>query len=430
VSGRIAFLNARVIDPANGTDEMGAVLVQDGRIVDTGPLPFNDPAGGPYEIVDCEGRVLCPGLIDLKVSTGEPGNEHRETIVSAGRAAAAGGVTSIVLQPDTNPPLDDPALIEYVARARCDVRVRPMGALTHGLKGESMSEMALLADAGAVAFTDGNRTLANTRVMRRALSYAATFDLLVAVHCEDPWLAEGGSMNEGETATRLGLPGIPAAAEAIIVERDIRLAELTGARLHIAQISTRASLAIVAAAKSRGTRVTCAVSAAHLALNELDIGTYLTFRKLTPPLRSDDDRQAMLEGVIDGTIDAIVSSHDPQAADTKRQPFAQAAFGGAGLETLLPVALMPFHAGDMGLMQALARVTSSPARILRLDDGTGTLAKGAPADFCIFDPGAARTIRREDLLSRSKNTPFEGLNFQGRVWRTYVGGRQVFAGAS
>lgn len=427
---RIAFLNARIVDPASNTDELGAVLVQDGRIVDTGPLPFNDPTGGAYDIVDCEGRVLCPGLIDLKVSTGEPGNEHRETLASAGRAAAAGGVTTIVLQPDTDPPLDDPALIEYVARARCDVRVRPMAALTHGLNGETMSEMALLADAGAVAFTDGNRTLKNTRVMRRALSYAATFDLVVAVHCEDPYLAEGGAMNEGETATRLGLPGIPAAAEAIIVERDIRLAELTGARLHIAQVSTRASLDLIAAAKKRGTNVTCAVSAAHLALNELDIGTYLTFRKLSPPLRSDADRQAMLEGVIDGTIDAIVSSHDPQAPDTKRQPFAQSAFGGAGLETLLPVALLPFHSGDMKLARALGKVTSEPARILRLNDGSGTLARGAPADLCIFDPSVARTIRREDLLSRSKNTPFEGLSFQGQVWRTYVGGRRVFEAAT
>jgi dihydroorotase len=419
---RIAFLNARLVDPATGRDEPGALLIEDGRIVDAGPLPFKDPTGGKYEIVDCEGRVLCPGLVDLKVATGEPGDEHRETIATAGRAAAAGGVTTIVLQPGTTPPLDDPALIQFVARARCAVRVLPMGALTQGLRGEAMSEMALLADAGAVAFTDGDRTVGNTRVMRRALSYAATFDLLVAVHCEDPFLAEGGAMNEGETATRLGLPGIPAAAEAIIVERDLRLAEITGARLHIAQVSTTASLDLIAAAKARGLPVTCAVSAAHLALNEIDVGTYLTFRKLSPPLRSDDDRRAMVQGVVDGTIDAIVSSHDPQAPDTKRQPFAQAAFGGAGLETLLPVALQLFHDGELSLPAALAKVTSDPARILRLTDGTGTLAAGARADLCIFDPGAPRVIRREDLLSRSKNTPFEGLNFQGRVWRSYVGG--------
>lgn len=420
---RIAFLNARVIDPAAGRDQAGAVLVEDGRIVDVGPLPFNDPTGGPYEVVDCEGRVLCPGLIDLRVSTGEPGNEHRETIASAGRAAAAGGVTTIVLQPDTEPVLDDPALVDYVARAPCAVRVLPMAALTQGLAGETMSEMALLAEAGAVGFTDAKHSVANARVMRRALSYAATFDLLVAPHCEDPHLADGGAMNEGETATRLGIPGIPAAAEAITVERDLRLAEITGARLHIAQISTRAALDAVAAAKARGQSVTCAVSAAHLVLNEGDIGTYLTFRKLSPPLRSDTDRQAMVEGVASGVIDAIVSSHDPQAADTKRLPFAQAAFGGAGLETLLLVALGLAHDETMTMAAALATVTSIPARILRLGDGSGTLAKGARADLCIFDPGTARTIRREDLLSRAKNTPFEGLNFQGKVWRTYVSGR-------
>lgn len=422
MTGRIAFLNARVIDPATGRDEAGALLVENGRIVDVGPLPFNDPTGGSYDIVDCEGRVLCPGLIDLRVSTGEPGNEHRETIASAGRAAASGGVTTIVLQPDTEPALDDPALIEYVARAACAVRLLPMAALTQGLHGEAMSEMALLAEAGAVAFTDAKRSIANARVMRRALSYAATFDLLVATHCEDPYLAEGGAMNEGETATRLGLPGIPAAAEAIIVERDIRLAELTGARLHIAQISTRASLDAAAAAKARGLPVTCAVSAAHLVLNEGDIGTYLTFRKLSPPLRSDDDRRAMVDGIASGAIDAIVSGHDPQAADTKRLPFAQAAFGGAGLETLLLVALSLAHGETMTMAEALAKVTSDPARILRLADGSGTLARGARADLCIFDPGTARTIRREDLLSRAKNTPFEGLNFQGKVWRTYVAG--------
>lgn len=422
MSRRIAFVNARLIDPALGADEPGSLLVEDGRILDAGQL-FQDGGPGDAEMVNCHGLALCPGLVDLRVSTGEPGNEHRETIASAGRAAAAGGVTTIALQPDTNPPLDDPALVEYVARAPCAVRVLPMAALTQGLRGEAMSEMALLAASGAVAFTDGNRSIANTRVMRRALTYASTFDLLVAVHCEDPWLAEGGAMNEGETATRLGLPGIPSAAEEIFVARDLRLAELTGARLHIAQISTHGSLRLITAAKARGLNVTCAVSAAHLALNEIDVGTYLTFRKLSPPLRSEDDRRTMAEGVATGIIDAIVSSHDPQAPDTKRQPFAQAAFGGAGLETLLPVALSLFHNGDMTLPEALARVTCDPARVLRLADGTGTLSIGARADLCIFDPGAPRTIRRKDLLSRSKNTPFEGLHFQGRVWRSYVAGQ-------
>lgn len=409
---RLTFTNARIVDPATGRDEPGSLHIDNGIIVEAG--------GG--DIVDCGGRVLAPGLIDLKVSTGEPGEEHRETIASAGRAAAAGGVTTICIQPDTAPPLDDPALIEFVARAPCAVRALPMGALTQGLRGEKMSEMALMAAAGAVGFTEGDASIANTRVMRRALSYAATFDFLVAVHAEDPFLADGGAMNEGETATRLGLPGIPAAAEAIIVERDLRLAAMTGARLHFQQISTAAALDAIRAARLRGLKVTCAVSAAHMALNEIDVGAYLTFRKLTPPLRSEQDRLAMVDGVINGDIDAVVSSHDPQAPDTKRQPFAQAAFGGAGLETLLPVALLPFHNGDLALADALKPVTIGPASILRLTDGSGTLKPGARADLIIFDPGTPRTIRREPLLSRSKNTPFEGLNFQGSVWRTYAAG--------
>lgn len=417
---RVAFTNARLVDPATGLDQLGVLIVEDGRIADYGP---GLAAPADAETVDCGGRVLAPGLIDLKVSTGEPGDEHRETIASAGRAAAAGGVTTICVQPDTNPPLDDPALIEFVARAPCAVRVLPMGALTQGLKGQKMSEMGLMAASGAIGFSDGDVSIANTRVMRRALSYAASFDFLVAVHAEDPFLSEGGAMNEGETATRLGLPGIPAAAEAIIVERDIRLAELTGARLHFAQISTAAALDAISAARARGLAITCAVSAAHMALNEIDVGTYLSFRKLTPPLRAESDRLAMLDGVTTGAIDAVVSSHDPQAPDTKRQPFAQAAFGGAGLETLLPVALMPFHDGSVTLAEALKPVTVNPARILRLADGSGTLAKGARADLAIFDPGSPRTVRREALLSRSKNTPFEGLNFQGAVWRTYAAGR-------
>ncbi len=410
---RTTFINARIVDPATGRDALGALHIEDGRIVE---------GGDNGETIDCGGRVLSPGLIDLKVSTGEPGDEHRETIASAGRAAAAGGVTPICVQPAPAPPLADPALIEFVARAPCAVHVLPMGALTQGLKGEKMSEMGLMAAAGAVGFTQGDASIADTRVMRRALSYAATFDFLVAVHAEDPFLADGGAMNEGETATRLGLPGIPAAAEAIMVERDLRLAEMTGARLHFQQISTAAGLDAIRAARRRGLKITCAVSAAHMALNEIDVGTYLTFRKLTPPLRAESDRLAMVEGVISGEIDAVVSSHDPQAPDTKRQPFAQAAFGGAGLETLLPVALIPFHNGDASLADALKCVTTGPAGILRLRDGSGTLKPGSRADLVIFDPGAPRVITREGLRSRAKNTPFDGLNFQGAVWRTYAAG--------
>ncbi len=423
---RLAFVNALLADPAKGEDVRGGLIVEDGRIAAAGRQVAAGAVGSDVETVDCGGRVLAPGLIDMRVFTGEPGAEHRETIETAGLAAAAGGVTTMVLMPDTNPPLDDPALVEYAARARCLVNVRPMAALTRGLRGEAMSEMALLAEAGAVGFTDANRTVANSRVMRRALSYAATFDLLVAAHCEDPWLADGGAMNEGEFATRLGLPGIPKAAETIVVERDLRLAEITGARLHIGQVSAPESVAAIAAAKARGVDVTCAVSAPHLVLNETDVGTYYTFRKLSPPLRSEDDRLALWRAVVDGAIDVVVSSHDPQAPDTKRVPFAQAAPGGAGLETLLNVLLLFVEKDGLSFAEALSKATLNPARILRLPAGTGTLAVGAPADLVLFDPGAPVTIRRESLRSRSKNTPFEGLSFQGAALRTYVGGREVF----
>ncbi|HWE05428.1 MAG TPA: amidohydrolase family protein, partial [Rhizomicrobium sp.] len=290
--------------------------------------------------------------------------------------------------------------------------------------GEQMTEIGLLTEAGAVAFTDGDRTITNSRVMRLALAYASTFGALVVGHAEDPELSEDAAMNEGEFATRLGLPAAPPAAETIIVERDIRLVELTGARYHFGQISTRAALEAIVAAKSRGLPITCGASACHLALNELDVGSYLTFRKVKPPLRSEADREAMVEGVAAGEIDVIVSSHDPQAADTKRQTFAHAAFGAIGLETLLPVTLQLFHNGKAGLLPLLATLTSTPARILGLE--SGRLACGLPADLVLFDPEAPFAVDAAALHSRARNTPFEGQTFQGRVHQTYVDGIRVF----
>jgi len=299
-----------------------------------------------------------------------------------------------------------------------------MAALTRGLAGQVMTEMGLLMEAGAIAFTDGDRTIANARIMRRALSYASTFGALVVGHAEDPDLSDGAAMNEGEFAMRLGLPAAPSAAETIIVERDIRLVELTGVRFHIAQISCRESLDAVREAKARGLPITCGVSAHHLALNELDVGSYYTFRKVKPPLRSEADRAAMVEGVASGDIDVIVSSHDPQAADTKRQTFAQAAFGAVGLETLLPVALTLHHDGRASLCHILETLTAAPARILGLDGGN--LAIGSPADLVIFDPGEPFVLDADELHSRARNTPFANRRFQGRAQMTYVGGRRVF----
>jgi len=424
---RIAFKNARLIDPASGLDAKGGLLIESGRIADVGPRLFNDADPSDPEVIDCKGLVLAPGLIDMRVFTGEPGSEYRETLESASHAAAAGGVTTIVTMPNTDPVIDEPSLVDFIKRragATAKVRVAPMAALTKGLRGEQMTEIGLLQEAGAVAFTDGDRTIANARVMRRALAYANTFGALVVGHAEDPDLTEGTSITEGEYAMRLGLPAAPAAAEAIVVERDIRLVELTGARYHFSQISTGAALDIIAAAKQRGVPVTCGVAAHHLALNELDVGSYYTFRKVKPPLRSEADRAAMVEGVASGIIDVIVSSHDPQAADTKRQPFAQAAFGAVGLETLLPVALGLMHDGRASLAHVLHALTAAPARILGL--GAGTLAKGAAADVVLIDPNDSFAVHHAELHSRAQNTPFEGRHFHGRAVKTFVGGECVF----
>jgi dihydroorotase len=422
---RIAFKNARLIDPASGLDAKGGLLVEDGRIADVGP----HLAGGveAAEGIDCKGLVLAPGLIDARVFTGEPGTEYRETLASASQAAAAGGVTTMVVMPNTDPVIDEPSLVDFIKRragATAVVNVAPMAALTKGLGGETMTEIGLLQEAGAVAFTDGDRTIANARVMRRALAYANSFGALIVGHAEDPDLSAGASATEGEFAMRLGLPSAPAAAEAIIVERDLRLVEMTGARYHFGQISTRAALDIIADAKQRGLPVTCGVSAHHLALNELDVGSYYTFRKVKPPLRSEADRAAMVEGVASGLIDIIVSSHDPQGADTKRQTFASAAFGAVGLETLLPVALGLAHDGRATLPHVLAALSTTPAKIFGLPGGT--LSKGAVADLVLIDPEAPFTVSAETLHSLARNTPFDGRKFHGQAVRTFVAGQSVF----
>lgn len=425
---RTAFINARLIDPNTGLDTIGALLVDGSIVADLGPRLFNDAKPADTTIIDCNGHILSPGLIDMRVFTGEPGAEHRENLASASASAAAGGVTSFVTMPTTDPVIDDAALVDFLKRraaATAKVNVYPAAALTQGLKGTQISEMGLLRDAGAIAFTDADRTIASSLVMRRCLAYAANFDALVIAHAEDPSLT--GQMNEGAYAGRLGLGGSPAAAEAIVVERDMRLVGLTGARYHLAQVSCAAALDVIARAKQQGLPVTCSVSAHHLVLNENDVGEYKTFAKVSPPLRGEDDRKAMVEGVSNGTIDTIVSSHDPQAPETKRLPFAQAAFGAVGLETLLAAALSLHHGADIALMTILRALTCNPARILRLPQGH--LAKGAPADLVLFAPGTPRRIDPAVFRSRSKNSPFKGRLMQGEVIRTVVAGKTVFGAA-
>ena len=423
---RTALLYARVIDPGTGLDETGGVLIEDGKIVDLGPEVTADSVGDS-ELIDCAGHVLAPGLIDMLVFSGEPGHEHRETLSTTSRAAAAGGVTTIICMPNTEPVIDDVALVDFImrrARDTAQINVHPMAAMTKGLKSEEMAEIGLLRDAGAIAFTNGKTSLADAKMMRNVLAYAKDFGVLIIHHLEEPTLAENGVMNEGEVATRLGLAGIPREAETIMLERDLRLAELTRGRYHAGQISCRASLDIIRAAKARGLPITCGVSINHLTLNENDIGPYRTFFKMRPPLRSEDDRAAMVEGIASGDIDVIVSAHDPQDADGKRRPFAEAADGAIGVETLLSAALRLYHDGSVELSTLLRALTANPARLLGLP--SGRLAKGAPADLVLIDLDTPFVVNPELLRTRSKNTPFDEARLQGRALMTLVAGRSVY----
>jgi dihydroorotase len=425
-TGPTAFINARLIDPETNRDEPGGLYVVDGVIADLGAhLRRNAPEGAT--VVDCKGRVLCPGLVDAQVFTGEPGYEHRETLKTASHSAAAGGVTTMIVMPDTDPVIDQVSLVDFIQRRARDnaiVHIHTMAAVTKGLKGEEMTEIGLLKRAGAVAFSNGKTSVANTRVMKNALLYGRDFGALIIHHTEDPYLAGSGAMNSGEVATRLGLPGISKVAEIIMIERDVRLVEMTGGRYHAATISCPESLAIIRQAKARGLHVTCGVSINHLTLNENDIGSYRTFLKVRPPLRKEDDRAAMVNAVANGEIDTIVSSHDPQDADVKRRPFAEAADGAVGLETLLAAALRLYHAGDVALPTLLRPLTVSPAKLFGLPGGR--LQKGAPADIILVDLDEPWVVNKDLLRSRSKNSPFDEAKMQGRVLRTLVDGETVF----
>jgi dihydroorotase len=423
---KVAYLNARIIDPASGFDGPGELLTDGEFIARVGANIFNGKPPADAVVVDCEGACLAPGLVDMRVQLREPGEEHKESLKSAGEAAVAGGVTSMVCLPNTNPVMDDEATLEFVARrARLQAltKVYAYGAVTKGLKGSELAEMGLLAESGAVAFTDATAAVKDAQVMRRALQYAATFNLLIVQHPEEPTLATG-VMNAGETATRLGLSGIPREAEIIMLERDIRLVAMTGARYHAAHISTSDSVEIIERAKQRGLPVTCDTAPFYFALNELAVGDYRTFSKLSPPLRNEDDRKAIVDGLRRGVIDVIASDHSPQDTDSKRLPFPQAAFGGSGLETLLAITLDLVHNGEMTLSEAIARLTTAPARVLGLD--AGTLMQGRKADLVIFDPERGWKVIADNFLSKSKNSPFDGRPVQGQVLRTVIDGRVVF----
>ncbi|WP_405029767.1 dihydroorotase [Methylobacterium sp. BE186] len=420
--------NARLIDPAAGREGSGAILVREGRIADIvwGTTP---PAPEGAEVVDCAGHVLAPGLIDMRAFVGEPGAEHRETLASASAAAAAGGVTTLVCMPDTNPVIDGPAIVDFVlrrARDTASVNVLPAAAITKGLAGAEMTEFGLLREAGAVAFTDGLRAVTNAQVMRRALTYARDFGVLLMQHAEEPDLVGDGVMNEGEMASRLGLHGIPREAETVMLERDIRLVRLTGGRYHAAMISCADSVEIVRRAKADGLPVTCGVSVNNLVLNEGDIGHYRTFCRLSPPLRHEADRQAVVGALAEGLIDVVVSDHNPQDVETKRLPFAEAADGALGIETLLGAALRLVHTGDVALPQLLRALSTRPAEILGRE--AGRLAVGAPADLVVIDPDVPYLLDKRQLKSRSKNSPFDEARLQGAAVLTLVGGKVVHRG--
>jgi dihydroorotase len=423
VTRRVLIRGARLIDPAARRDATGDLLIEGARIAAVGGAIADADA----ETVAGDGLCLAPGLVDMRVQLREPGAEHMESIESGGAAAAAGGVTTMAALPNTEPPVDDVSVVEFLARRAREVRlakIHTYAAATKGLAGRQLTEMGLLAANGAVGFTDGTKALADALVMRRVLSYAASFDLLVLQHPEEPSLAAAGEVNEGETATRLGLAAVPAIAEVIMVERDLRLVELTGSRYHAAHLSTAAAIEAIRRAKRRGLAVTCDTAPPYFALNETAIGDYRTFAKLSPPLRSETDRLAVIEGLRDGTIDAIASDHAPWDQDSKRLPFSSAAYGIVGLETLLPLSLELYHNGHLSLSDVIARLTCHPAAILRLP--VGRLSPGAPADLVLFDPDFSWRIRTDEFRSKSKNAPFDGRPVRGRVVRTIVDGRTIF----
>jgi dihydroorotase len=419
--------NVRLLDPAANLHAPGALLILNGQIAGHGQItpPENIPT------LNGEGATLCPGLVDIRARLGEPGFEYRETISSAARAAAAGGITTLAALPDTSPAIDDPALVHYL-RARGaetgSLTIHPYAALTKACAGQEMAELFLLAEAGAVGFTDGARTVGNARLLRLALSYCKSFRGRIIQHPEEPTLAAGGCATQGELATRLGLPAIPAAAEALQVARDIRLTELTGGAIHFSCVSTAEALGLIRSAKHRGLNVTADTAPPYFDLNETAIGDYRTYAKLSPPLRRESDRQATAAALKDGTIDAIVSDHTPLDADDKRLPFAQASAGGTGLATLLGITLAQVHNNHLPLPQAIALLTHKPAALLGIP--AGTLSIGAPADLCLFHPDRTWQVISGKLPGKAQNTPFDGRALEGRIIATFKNGEKVFAAST
>jgi dihydroorotase len=418
------FTNVTLIDPEAGTETVTTLSTSQGRIAEIGAT--TPPAGA--QIVDGGGRYLAPGIVDLGVQVGEPGARHKESFRSAGRAAAAGGVTTIVTRPDTDPPIDTPETLEFVTRraqAETPVHMHPMACLTRGREGREMTEIGFLLDAGAVAFTDTDRVVQDNRLMSRCLTYARSLNALIVGHPQDPGLSRGAAATSGSFASLRGLPAVSPIAERMGFDRDMALVEMTGAHYHADQITSARTLPALERAKGNGFDVTAGVSVHHLTLNEFDVGDYRTFFRFTPPLRPETDRVAMVQAVASGLIDIVCSWHTPQDEESKRLPFEDAAPGAVGLETLLPAMLRLWHSGDLTLPQIFRAIALNPARRLGLEGGR--VALGAPADLVLFDAHVPFVLDRFRFHSKSKNTPFDGARMQGRVLATYVGGTSVFS---
>ena len=421
-----AFINARLVEPESRYDGPGALVVREGVIADVVKRPDFGNLSDQIRVIDCNGAMLAPGLIDIRVKTGEPGAETKETLKSACRAAAAGGVTSIVIQPDTDPAADDPATIDFILRRARDiglVHVYAAGAATKGLEGQRMAEIGLMLEAGAQYITDVDRPIVDSKVLRRVLSYAKGFGALVAHRPADPYLSDGAAATESEFAARMGLPSAPVVAERIMLERDLALAEITGARLLVDQITCADALERLDRARAKGLNVAATASINHLSFNELDIGDYRTFYKLTPPLRAESDRQALIDALSAGLVEIVVSAHAPAPAEDKRLPFDEATPGAVGLETLLAGLLALHHEGRVSLVDLIRAATYAPANLLGLK--AGRLTPGAPADLVLCDVDAPYVLDADSLLSKSKNSPFDGRRMQGQVLLTMAGGKVV-----
>jgi dihydroorotase len=420
---KIEIKNGRIVDPATNRNENASLFIADGRIASIGEAPHGFT---PNKVIDAAGKIVCPGLVDLSVRLREPGLEYRATLETEMRAAVAGGITTLVCPPDTDPVLDEPGLVEMLTRRATmlhQARVYPLGALTVGLKGTHLTEMMELTEAGCVGFFQADKPIFDTMVLYRAFQYAATYDYTVWLRAEDAHLAKDGIAHDGEVASRLGLAGIPVSAETVAIATITTLMRETGARVHLARLSSGAGVDLVRKAKADGLAITCDVGIHHLLLTERDIGYFDSQYRFSPPLRSLADRDALTRGVIDGTIDAICSDHAPVDDDAKHVPFGEAEPGASGLEMLLSLTLKWAEHANVPMPQALKKITSDAARLIGLNHGK--LEVGAPADICIFNPQAFWVITAKTLVSQGKNTPYLGRELQGRVTQTLVGGETV-----